>query len=316
MVSIHIQEIIERIESVAGLEVHAGASLSDYTTIGIGGRCGALVQIGNEDSLVECLSLLRDTGISTDDIFILGGGSNLLVSDGGFDGFVLRLGKGFEEWTDHGDRIDVGAALPIRELSTLGVRRGWGGFEYFTGLPGTIGGAIRMNAGAWGKEIWDFVLQVRCVDYRGNRVVKSRSDVSPGYRNGGLESDLIVMGAELTYQREKTSVLKQRSKQFMVQRKTCQAIRHPSFGSVFKNPEGFHTGKLIDSLGLKGRREGNAMISEEHANFIVNLGGARAVEVLVLMRVMRHGVREEYGIDLEPEVVFLGITDAELEGIR
>ncbi len=316
MVSIPIQEMIERIEGVTGLEVHAGAELSGCTTIGIGGQCGALVQVGNEDSLVECLSHLRDAGFAADEIFVLGGGSNLLVSDGGFGGFVLRLGKGFEEWTDHDGWITVGAALQIRELSSIGVREGWGGFEYFTGLPGTIGGAIRMNAGAWGKEIWDFVRQVRCVDCRGNRIIKSRSDVSPGYRNGGLDRDLIVTRVELNYQKEKTSVLKQRSKQFMVRRKKRQPIRYPSFGSVFKNPEGFHTGKLIDSLGLKGRREGNAMISEEHANFIVNLGGARAVEVLALMRVMRQRVREAYGIDLEPEVIFLGMTDAELEGIR
>lgn len=316
MITIPIEEMIERIEPVSGLEVSAGADLSGCTSIGIGGRCGALIEVGNEDSLVECLSRFREAGVLEDEMFILGGGSNLLISDRGFSGFVLRLGRGFTEWIDHGGRISVGAALPIKDLSSTGVRNGWGGFEHFAGLPGTVGGAIRMNAGAWGKDIWDFVLRVHGVDMRGNRVVKSREDVSPGYRDGGLEDDLIVTGAELNYRGEKSSILKEKSKQFMIRRKKRQAIRHPSFGSVFKNPEGFHAGKLVDSLGLKGMREGNAKISEEHANFIVNLGGARAAEVLTLMRIMKRGVRDEYGIDLEPEVVFLGLTEEELEGIR
>lgn len=311
----HIAELIDKIRGLDGLKISTDVPLKDHTTIGIGGQCTAVVEPRDTEALTAFLGTLQREGEASMDLFVLGGGSNLLVSDLGYDGIVLRLGDGFKDLIDVGGSLTVGAAYPLKDLSNNGVKEGWGGMEYFVGLPGTVGGAVRMNAGAWGKEIWEFIRCVYGTDMQGTERIVSRAEASPGYRNGGLEKDLIVTKVEISYRKDRPFVLKKRSKEFMVRRKKGQAIRHPSFGSVFKNPEGLHAGKLIDSIGLKGTREGNAMISDEHGNFIVNLGDARATDVLALMRVMKRGVHDEYGIELEPEVVFLGLSPEELEGI-
>jgi UDP-N-acetylmuramate dehydrogenase len=275
-----------------------------------------MVEVHNLEALLTCVNAVRKGRGRPPDLFVLGGGSNLLVSDRGFEGIVLKLGKGFQELIDVEDILMVGAAFPLKELAVRGVREGWGGMEYFAGLPGTVGGAIRMNAGAWGREIWDFVLRVYGVDPTGVEGTVSRSDVQPGYRMSGLDPDFIVTKVDLRYDSEKPSVLRKRLQRFMLRRKKGQVVRAPSFGSVFKNPEGFQAGKLIDSLGLKGTRVGGAVISREHANFIVNLGDARAEDVMALMRKMRRAVLDRYDVVLEPEVVFLGLTESELEGVR
>ncbi len=307
--------MIDMIGSLDGLQVSTDIPLKEYTTIGIGGCCLAMVEVSDAGALKECLEVMQREGGPSVDSFVLGGGSNLLVSDRGYGGVVLRLGGGFRELIDIDGCLTVGAAYPLKDLSLNGIKEGWGGMEYFAGLPGTVGGAVRMNAGAWGKEIWDFIRCVYCVETKGTERVVSREEVSPGYRKSGLEEDLIVTKIEIAYQKDKSASMKAKAKRFMSRRKKGQAIAYPSFGSVFRNPEGLHAGKLIDSLGLKGTREGNAMISDKHGNFIVNLGDAMAADVLFLMRVMKRGVRDEYGIELEPEVVFLGMSPEELEGI-
>jgi UDP-N-acetylmuramate dehydrogenase len=311
----NLTRMIDIIGSIDGLQVSTEIPLKDFTTIGIGGRCLAMVEVSDAGALKECLEIMHRECRPSVDFFMLGGGSNLLVSDRGYDGVVLRLGGGFRELIDMGGRLTVGAAYPLKDLSLNAIKEGWGGMEYFAGLPGTVGGAVRMNAGAWGREIWDFIQCVYCVETKGTERIVSREDVSPGYRKSGLEEGLIVTKIEIAYQKDKSVDMKAKALQFMTRRKKGQAIGYPSFGSVFRNPEGLHAGKLIDSLGLKGSREGNAMISDKHGNFIVNLGDAMAVDVLSLMRVMKRGVRDEYGIELEPEVVFLGMSHEELEGI-
>jgi len=313
--SIDFSEVIDRIRELDGVEIRPGVPLSDYTTIRIGGPCAALVEVRDPGALIACMKLMRREGFPPIEHFILGGGSNLLVNDRGFDGIILKLGEGFTDLIDAGNVLTVGAGYPLKDLSRQGVKSGWGGMECFVGLPGTVGGAVRMNAGAWGREIWDFISWVHGVDRNGTERAFSRAEVTPGYRNGGLSREIIVTRIGLAYVPEKPVLLKKRARQYMTRRKKGQAVRYPSFGSVFKNPTGFHAGKLIDNLGLRGRREGDAMISDAHANFIVNMGHARASDVLILMREMKRGVRESYGIELEPEVVFLGMTLEELEGI-
>ena len=307
---------IERIMGIDGLDVRRDVPLRDYTTVRIGGRCEAMVEARDSGALIASLKVLRAEGMTPVDLFILGGGSNLLVDDLGFRGIVLRLGNGFRELVEHDDTVMVGAAYPLKDLSSNGVRKGWGGTECFAGHPGTVGGAVRMNAGAWGKEIWDLVRWVYGVNRVGRERVISREEARPGYRTCGLPEDVIVTKAEFSFQAERPAELKRRLKRFLLRRKKRQALTLPSFGSVFRNPEGFHAGKLIDSLGLRGMREGGAMISLEHANFIVNTGEARAADVLALMRLMKQGVLDHYGVELEPEVVFLGMSGKELRGIQ
>ncbi len=310
-----MSRLIERISTLEGVSVSTGVRLDEYTTIGVGGPCAAMMVVERAEVLSACLKILRPGGEPVVDLFVLGGGSNLLVGDSGYNGLVLRLGKGFEDIEESNGKIVVGASCPLKELAARGVKEGWGGLEYFAGLPGTAGGAVRMNAGAWGKEMWDLVRNVHLVEGAGVERTVSRSDITPGYRCSGLGEGSIVTSVELACDRGNPLDLRKRSKQFMVRRKERQPIGLPSFGSVFRNPEGFQVGKLIDSLGMKGRVEGKAMIPEEHANFIVNIGGASAADVVRLMRAMKQGVLDEYGIMLEPEVVFLGMTPADLEGV-
>jgi UDP-N-acetylmuramate dehydrogenase len=308
-------EWIKQIEGIDGLDVKRGAMLKDYTTVRIGGECTALVEARDYGALITCMKVLGGENMPPVDVFVLGGGSNLLVGDRGYDGFVIKLGGGFKELVDHDGSLTVGAGCLMRDLSLVGVREGWGGTEHFAGLPGTVGGAVRMNAGAWGREIWDDINWVYAVDMGGGEHVISREEARPSYRNGGVPTDFIITRVEIRYEKESPALLKQRLRQFLVRRKSVHAISLPTFGSVFKNPKGFHAGKLIDTVGLRGKRIGGAMISEKHANFIVNTGGARAVEVLSLMRLMKEGVYGRFGIELEPEVIFLGLTEEELEGI-
>jgi UDP-N-acetylmuramate dehydrogenase len=315
MIAVNIEDLIEKMEDLDGMNVVGEVSLKEYTTIGIGGRCKVMVEVEDTGALIACMKILHKEGTPPIDFFVLGKGSNLLVSDQGFDGIILKLGDGFNELIDTGGSLTVGAAFLLKDLTGRGVEEGWGGMEHFAGIPGTVGGAVRMNAGAWGRDIWDFVEWVNGVDLTGRDRKISRHEISPGYRNGGLDRDFIVTEIALSYERENPAELKKRYRRFMTRRKKGQEIRHPSFGSVFRNPEGFYAGKLIDSLGLRGKREGKAMISEKHANFIINLGGARASEVLALMGMMKRGVLEKYGIELESEVIFLGMTPGELEGI-
>ncbi len=315
MIAVRIEELIAKIGDLEGVNVAGDVSLKEYTTIGIGGRCKVMVEVGDSRALVACLEILHQETAPPVDLFVLGKGSNLLVSDRGFDGIVLKLGGEFMELVEAGGYLTAGAALPLKDLTLAGIEKGWGGMEYFAGIPGTVGGAIRMNAGAWGREIWDYVVYVQGVSFAGKEWKITREEASPSYRNGGLGKDFIVTSTVLSYEWESPTVLRRRYHDFMTRRKKGQEISQPTFGSVFKNPRGFFAGKLIDSLGLKERREGNAMISAEHANFIVNLGGARASDVLALMKIMRRGVLERYGIELESEVVFLGMTPGELEGI-
>ncbi len=274
-------------------------------------RLGGPADLYVEVSTAEQLEVVLSTGLP---ILVLGNGSNLLVADAGIRGIVIRLIGTFREtsWLS-GSRVDAGAGL----LNTVLLRRlekaNLGGLGSLAGVPGTIGGAIRMNAGTYLGEIGDVVEEVEVVLPNATRRVLSQADVGFSYRRAVLPPGAIIVRARLRLVDDPVAVRSEQEsiRAHLQRRMATQPLDQPSCGSVFKNPPGDTAGRLIDSSGLKGKVCGGAAISEKHANFIVNTGGASASDVLTLVRLARDTVFQNTGVVLEPEVHAVGDWPAE-----
>ncbi|MFP4684013.1 MAG: UDP-N-acetylmuramate dehydrogenase [Ectothiorhodospira sp.] len=240
-------------------------------------------------------------------LFWLGLGSNLLVRDGGLRGTVVVLGRGLDHLAVlEGHRVRVGAGISCARLARQCAGQGLTGLEFLAGIPGTLGGALAMNAGSWGDETWSHVDSVVCMDRRGGLHRHVRAEFSVGYRHveGPLEAGFLE--AVLQLMPGDAGASRRRIRDLLERRNRTQPVGVPTCGSVFRNPEGDHAGRLIDTAGLKGMAIGGARVSERHANFIVNTGGARAVDVEALMGRIRQRVFECHGVELQPEVRIVG----------
>ncbi len=293
--------------AATGAEVRCDEALARHTSFRIGGPADFLVAVA---SVAELQALLRACTSCEAPVFFLGGGTNLLVSDRGVRGVVLKLGKAFDfvEWAPHrtGARLRVGAAVPFKRLVYQTIEAGLEGLAFGEGIPGTIGGGLLMNAGAFGGEIGRVVDAIEAVDAAGEPVTLPRAELGFAYRRLTLPRGLIITAVRLGLERGDPAALAGAVADAKARRDRHQPKGHPNAGSIFKNPNGGHAGKLIEAAGLKGARLGNAMISDRHANFIVNLGGARAGDVKGLMDVAMRAVRRHAGLDLEPEVRLVG----------
>jgi UDP-N-acetylmuramate dehydrogenase len=277
--------------------------LSRFTTIGTGGPAAYLGEPTDDQSLVEMLRWARDEGQA---IAVIGLGSNLLPADSGFDGLVLRLAG---ELT----RIEVGAAgavlgggaslaAAVRKVGDAGLA----GFEFACAIPGTMGGAVRMNAGAYGREIVDVLISATVCSADGRRDVPA-SDLGLTYRHSDLQYGEIVTAAEIALTPDDPAAIKDRVREYQGRRTAAQPRKARTFGSVFKNPEGERTsGQLLEACGLKGYRVGGAQISEKHANFIENVDGATSADVVALMTEARRRAKDQFGVELHHEVQTLG----------
>lgn len=290
-----------------GADVRRDEPLARHTSFRIGGPADFLIQVA---SVAELQALLRACAACASPVFFLGGGTNLLVSDGGVRGVVLKLGKSFDfvEWTPDGAgaSLRVGASVPFKRLVYQTIDAGLEGLAFGEGIPGTIGGGLLMNAGAFGGEIGRVVEAIEAVDATGSLVLLPRAELGFAYRRLTLPPGLIITAVRLRLDRGDRLALAAAVADAKARRDLHQPKGHPNAGSIFKNPSSAHAGKLIEAAGLKGARLGNAMISDRHANFIVNLGGARAMDVKGLMDIARRAVRRDAGIDLEPEVRLVG----------
>jgi len=277
--------------------------LKRYTAWKIGGPADALLEPGNTDELIEAIRKAREHGIP---VTVLGGGTNVLVRDGGIRGLTIRLAKSLKgvEIEGVGVVADAGALYPVLANTTAG--RGLGGLEFATGIPGTVGGAVYMNAGAYGSETTE-VLDWADVYQDGAVVRMENADLALSYRRSILHDhpDWVVLRAGYTLAPGDPGELKARIKEFRTQRMDGSPNR-PSCGSTFKRPPGDFPGRVIEAAGLKGTRVGQVEVSPVHANYFVNLGGATAREALELMALVREKVRERLGVELEPEVRVLG----------
>jgi UDP-N-acetylmuramate dehydrogenase len=281
--------------------------MDQYTTFRIGGKVDALYFTRQLRELQKTVSYLTKEHIA---YLVVGRGSNLLVKDGGFKGVVIIMGgelAGIEEDKKDKQILMAGAGLGLAQLLNHCTRRGLGGLEFLAGIPGTVGGAVTMNAGAFGKDMGSVVQQIHVVTRDGELATRNRSELNFSYRELSVPKGTVVIRAKFRLVDENPEVVAKRVKDCLAKRKTTQPLEYPSAGSVFKNPPNNYAGRLIEEAGLKGKRVGGAMISPKHANYIVNTGGASADDVLALMELARKRVREQTGIVLEPEIRVVGI---------
>ena len=285
-------------------EILAGELLSRHTTWRIGGPARAYCRVRTEEALAR---VLAEAAASKEALALLGLGSNILVADSGFPGFVLRLEGTFLEVAVEGTRVTAGGGAALGGVCAAAARAGLSGLEPISGIPSSIGGAVRINAGAYGGEIFDVLESVRLVSRQGAVREARAAQIRHGYRSSELiETGEIVASARLALTAAPREEIEARTRAVAEKRRGALPSE-PNAGSVFKNPPGDYAGRLIEACGLKGTREGGALISDRHANVIVNTGGATAVNVLSLMKLMRDRVREQFGVTLVPEVEMLGL---------
>jgi UDP-N-acetylmuramate dehydrogenase len=284
--------------------VLAEEPLSRHTTLKIGGPARWYCRVRTEEGLARVLSAAAEGG---EPLALLGMGSNVLAADDGFPGCVVRLEGDFLRISVEGERLKAGGGAALGGVCAAAARAGLSGLEPISGIPSSMGGAVRINAGAYGGEIFDVLETVRMVSRVGDRREAAAPEIPHGYRWTQLcETGEIVSEATLKLRPAPREEIEERTR--VVSEKRRGALPgEPNAGSIFKNPPGDYAGRLVEACGLKGERRGDAAISTRHANVIVNLGGARAADVLELMQMMRDSVRTKFGVTLSPEVEFLGL---------
>ena len=280
-------------------EVKFGIALKGKTTFAIGGKAEIFAQpqdLGNLKSLVVMAKKRKVP------IFILGAGSNILVSDKGVKGIVLKLNSpDFKKVSFKGNRAWAGSGVALPRLIQEARQSSLSGLEFLAGIPGSVGGALIMNAGAWGKSIGDLIEEVQVMDYNGKIRTLKRSGIKFSYRASNLDK-YIILGAAFRLSKINKKNISRNLKNFLAKRRLTQDNTLPSAGCIFKNPASNSAGRLIDACGLKGRRAGGAVISERHANFILNKNNASSSDVLSLMDLARKEVKRKFNITLKPEI--------------
>lgn len=286
-----------------GARLRAGHPLAEFTSFRIGGPADLMVEVENPAELAAVLGAAHRHHTPA---FCLGAGTNLLVSDRGIRGLVVRLGKGFSDIVFDGRHVGGGAAAQFGELVLSCVERGLAGLEFGEGIPGTVGGGLIMNAGAFGGEMARVVTLVRGVTQEGEARSLTKDEVGFAYRRTELPRAFVITRVEFELTHGDRDQLRARVAELRAKRTARQPRGVPNAGSIFKNPPGQFAGRLLEGAGLKGERMGGAAFSDQHANFIVNLGGAQAAEVRALIELARRRVKESSGVALEPEVRLVG----------
>jgi len=279
-------------------------SLSKHSSFKIGGPALYFCEPSNSAEILEALAFAKANKFA---LAIIGSGTNLLIPDSGFQGLVIKIGAKLKSIKITGTKIEVGSGMGITSLVTKLATKGLGGIEFLAGIPGSIGGAVVMNAGAWGDEIGRYVENVTVVDLKGRELIITQKELKFGYRKSLLQKQLcIVIKVTIKLSKKKPAVILSQIKEYLKIRRSKHPLNFPNCGSVFKNPKGQKNsqpaGQLIEAAGCMGLRIGNAQVSNQHANFIVNLGGATAKDVTALMRKVETEVRKRFKIKLEPEV--------------
>jgi UDP-N-acetylmuramate dehydrogenase len=292
-----------------GINFKEREPLAPYTTIKIGGSAERVVFPEDKEKLVKLLSFLEKEGMP---FYVMGGGSNLLPADSGYEGVVIMLKslKGIEVLSQGQTlRLRVLAGTTLNSLIRVAYEMGYCGFEFLAGVPATLGGAVRMNAGAFGKSTSLLVKRVEI--YRKGKI-EELEPKEGDWTYRAFRPDGVILASEIEFEKTSKDEIKRYLQEIWAKRRATQPVTEKTFGSVFKNPPCCYAGAMIESVGLKGYRIGEAKISEKHANFIVNEGRARAEDVLKLMKLAQEKVYENFRVLLEPEVKFLGLKDAEL----
>ena len=294
-----MQDAIKEIISLHLGKVLINEKISNYTTYRVGGKARAIVYPKGEDELIKLVSLLKEKNIK---YFVLGNGSNVLFSDSLYDGIIIKLDN-FNKISIEANIITVGAGYPLVKLSNDAMRNSLVGLEFANGIPGTVGGAVFMNAGAYGEDMSKIVESVRVLTSDLKIKEFTNKGMKFSYRTSMLQDhlDYVCISAKLVLEKGNKEEIEKIMAERRAQRRATQPLNLPSAGSVFRNPDGMYAGKLIDDMGLKGYSIGRAMVSPKHANFIVNTGNAKANDIKRIIDFIKQKALIKYGIRLHVE---------------
>ena len=294
----------ELVNIVGSENVMQNEPMMNHTTFKVGGPADYLVTPYSEKELAELVKFCIDNGIP---YFIMGNGSDLIVKDGGIRGVVIKLSKNFSECKVEGNRLYASAGALMSQVGRVALDNELTGFEFGAGIPGTVGGAVVMNAGAYGGEIKDIIISANVLTQAGDILELSREELELGYRTSCIiPNNYIVLSATFELSKGNADDIKKRMNELAAARREKQPLEYPSAGSTFKRPEGYFAGKLIMDTGLRGYRIGGAMVSTKHCGFVINAGGATAQDVLDLISDIQDRVEDKFGVRLETEVKVVG----------
>ena len=278
--------------------------MKKHTTFRVGGNADYFVEPKTEEEVKNVVSLCKSEEMP---YFILGNGSNLLVGDKGYRGVIIQICKEMNQIEVQGTSLLVQAGALLSKVGSAALKAGLTGFEFASGIPGTMGGAVFMNAGAYGGEMKDILAEVTVLDERGEVRVLKKEELGLGYRTSAVaKKGYVVLSARVELQSGDKKKIEARMQELKVQRTTKQPLEYPSAGSTFKRPEGYFAGKLISDSGLRGFQVGGAQVSEKHCGFVINKENATASDIVELMNQVIEKVQNEFGVTLEPEVRKLG----------
>lgn len=302
MISAAVIQALEKY--VPGENIRLGEPLAGHTTFRIGGPADCFIRIESEDQLIRVRTYLKLVGIP---VFVIGNGSNLLVSDEGFRGVILQFSEAMSEIRVEGSDIIAKAGATMAGVARAALEHGLTGLEFAAGIPGTVGGGVVMNAGAYGGEMCQVVRRVTVISPEGETMELDNETMEFGYRNSSIKnSDFIVTEVLFELKEGERESIRETMNDLAARRREKQPLEYPSAGSTFKRPEGYYAGKLIMDAGLKGFQCGGARVSDKHCGFIINTGNATAKDVHDLIAEVQRQVREKFHVKLEPEVLFLG----------
>lgn len=301
----HLQDLTWRLRSIVGDDnVALDEPMSKHTSFRIGGPADLFVTPDDIDELRDVIAACRAAGVPH---FVLGCGSDLLVADEGYRGVIVSCTKGLVNVAIDGETMACQAGVPLREASEMACELGLSGLEFACGIPGSVGGACFMNAGAYGGCVADVLESVRCLMPDGTQQSLPVEELALGYRASRVRDEgLVVLSATFRLHESDQDDIRARMDDFTQRRRKKQPLELPSAGSTFKRPEGHFAGKLISDAGLKGYAHGGASVSTKHAGFVVNNGGATAADVHAVIRHVQDEVERQFGVRLEPELRFLG----------
>ena len=298
-------EFLEHLTSFMDKEdIKTNEPMSKHTSFRVGGPAKVFLVVRSEDILSKVLSALSTRKFP---YFVLGNGSNLLVSDSGYDGVMVYLGEEFAGIEVQGNKIKAGAAAFLGKVARKALEDELTGLEFAAGIPGSLGGGVVMNAGAYGGELSQVVTSVRAMNAVGKVIILEKSELLLGYRTSIFKSQpFVILEVTMELQKGNKDEISGKMNEYTKARIEKQPLEYPSAGSTFKRPEGHFAGKLIMDAGLRGFSVGDAQVSEKHCGFVINRGNATATDIRTLMEEVSKKVKEQFGVELEPEVILIG----------
>ncbi|MGB3367670.1 MAG: UDP-N-acetylmuramate dehydrogenase [Acidaminobacteraceae bacterium] len=301
----NLQNCIDRLKNeIPNGDIFIDESMKKHTSFKLGGNAKLLVEPSNVETLEKVMMIVREMGINH---YVIGNGSNLLVKDGGYNGVIIKIAQKMSAVVIDGDIVRSEAGVLLSTLSKQIMASSLKNFEFASGIPGTLGGALYMNAGAYGSEMKNVVVEAKLIDERGNIIVLNSEELELTYRNSIIQSrHLIVLEVTMKLEKGDLDEIKEITKELTFKRTSKQPLSLPSAGSTFKRPEGNYAGQLIDESGLRGFRHGGAMVSDLHCGFVVNIDNATSREVLELIDTVEKIVNDKHGVLLEAEVRVIG----------